>query len=200
MLRAMLAMGENAYELGEFERPERHPDRAVRAPGESKAVPRTGARHKVEGARLQANPPARCANCAKTGRTCPSCVQRRRYAWSLVNERGETLEAAARIVNLPTERVRALVAEESNRRELESLRCNSIPVRLTQSVITDALARDPDLTIGEIAHWLDMRQADFERAYLGKGRGGRPKRRVNVGNASRLMIALGRAPNELEGC
>ena len=60
--------------------------------------------------------------------------------------------------------------------------------------------RDPDLTIVEIAHWLEMRQADFERAFLGKGREGRPKRRVNVANASRLMIALGRAPNELEGC
>jgi hypothetical protein len=45
-----------------------------------------------------------------------------------------------------------------------------------------------------------MCQADFERAFLGKGREGRPKRRVNVANASRLMIALGRAPNELEGC
>jgi hypothetical protein len=45
-----------------------------------------------------------------------------------------------------------------------------------------------------------MRQADFERAFLGKAREGRAKRRVNVANASRLMIALGRAPNELEGC
>ena len=66
-------------------------------------------------------------------------------------------------------------------------------------MVDDALARDPDLTIGEIAHWLDMRQADFERAFLGKTRDGRPKR-VSVSSASRLMIALGRAPNELPGC
>ena len=92
------------------------------------------------------------------------------------------------------------MAEESDRRELQSLRCDSIPVKLTQSVIADALARDPALTIGEIAHWLDMQQADFERAFLGKGRGGRQKHRVNVSSASRLMIALGRAPNELPGC
>ena len=88
----------------------------------------------------------------------------------------------------------------NDRRELHSLRCNSIPVQHTQSVIAEALARDPDLTIVEIAHWLEMCQADFERAFLGKGREGRAKRRVNVANASRLMIALGRAPNELEGC
>ena len=141
-----------------------------------------------------------CACCAEAGRTCPSCVQRRRYAWALVTERGETFETAGRIMDLAPERVRELMAQESDRRELNSLRCNSIPVQLTRSVIADALARDPDLTIGEIAHWLDMRAADFERAFLGKARGGRPKQRVNVANASRLMIALGRAPNELEGC
>ena len=100
-------------------------------------------------------------------------------------------------MGLPPEVVRHLVAEEADRRELRSLRCDSIPVELTRSVIAEALRRDPDLTIGEIAHWLDMRQGDFERAYMGKGR---PKRRVNVTGASRLMIALGRAPNELPGC
>ena len=41
---------------------------------------------------------------------------------------------------------------------------------------------------------------DFERAFVGKSKTGRPKRRVNVSSASRLMIALGRAPNELPGC
>jgi hypothetical protein len=141
-----------------------------------------------------------CGRCAETGRTCASCVQRRRRAWSLVTEQGETFETAARIMGLESHRVRELVAAENDRRELNSLRCDSIPVHRTQSVITEALARDPELTIGEIAHWLEMRQADFERAFLGKGREHRPKRRVNVANASRLMIALGRAPNELEGC
>jgi hypothetical protein len=33
----------------------------------------------------------------------------------------------------------------------------------------------PDLTIAEIVNWLDMRAADFERAFLGKAKGGRPK-------------------------
>jgi hypothetical protein len=104
------------------------------------------------------------------------------------------------MMGLSPARVRELVAEEADRRDLRSLRCDSIPVQLTRSVVEDALARDPDLTLGEIAHWLDMRQADFERAFLGKGRDGRPKRRVTVSSASRLMIALGRAPNELPGC
>jgi hypothetical protein len=134
------------------------------------------------------------------GRTCPSCVQRRGRAWSLVSERGETFETTARIMRLSPARVRELVAQEADRRELRSLRCDSIPVSLTRSAIEDALARNKDLTIGEIAHWLDMRQADFERVFMGRSRGGRPKRRVSVSSASRLMIALGRAPNDLPWC
>ncbi len=141
-----------------------------------------------------------CARCAETRRTCPSCVQRRRYAWSLVTEQGETIESASRIVGLTSERVHALVEEEGRRRELGSLRCDSIPVALTKAVVEQALARDPDLTIADIARWLDMAQADFERAFIGKSKTARAKSRVNVSTASRLMIALGRAPNELPGC
>jgi hypothetical protein len=127
-------------------------------------------------------------------------VQRRRYAWSLVNERGETFETAARIMMLAPERVRQLVKQEVDRRELDRFKCDSIPVDLTRTVIAEALAYDPDLTISRIASWLDMCQSDFERSFLGKSKDARPKRRVNVSSASRLMIALGRAPNELPGC
>jgi hypothetical protein len=127
-------------------------------------------------------------------------VQRRRRAWSLVNERGESVETAAAIMKLSPTCVWELVDQETDRRELAGLRCDSIPVQLTRAVIAEALAGDPDLTIGQIASWLDMRQVDFEHAYLGTSKGGRPKRRVNVSSASRLMVALGRAPNDLPGC
>jgi len=115
-------------------------------------------------------------------------------------QRKESLQTAARILGLEQSRVQELVAADQDRRELRSLRCDSIPVDRTRAAIADALARDPDRTIADIAGWLEMQQADFERAFLGKGRNGRAKRRVTVANASRLMIALGRAPNELEGC
>jgi hypothetical protein len=141
-----------------------------------------------------------CRRCVASGRTCPSCVQRRRRAWSLVIERKESLETSAGILGLDRERVRELVAAEQDRRELRGLRCDSIPVERTRAAIADALARDPHLTIADIARWMEMAQADFERAFLGTGRAGAPKRRVNVASASRLMIALGRAPHELEGC
>ncbi len=115
-------------------------------------------------------------------------------------ERKESVQAAARILGLEQSRVQELVEAEQDRRELRSLRCDSIPVDRTRAAIADALARDPDRTLADIAGWLEMQQADFERAFLGKGRNGRAKRRVTVASASRLMVALGRAPNELEGC
>jgi len=144
--------------------------------------------------------PQACSRCREFGRTCPSCVQRRLRAWSLVNDQGESLESAGVIMDLSPDRVRELVGQESARRELDGLKCDAIPVQLTRAAITETLARDPDLTIGRIAGWLEMRQSDFERAYLGKSKDGRPKGRVSVSSASRLMIALGRAPNELPGC
>src|SRR5690349_2578873 len=76
-----------------------------------------------------------CAGCAETRRTCPSCVQRRRYAWGLVNERAESVESAARIMRLSPERVQALLNEKSHRLELGSLKCDSIPVQLTRSAV-----------------------------------------------------------------
>ena len=144
--------------------------------------------------------PGACARCLETGRTCPSCVQRRRLAWSLVIEQGQSVDGAARVLGLERNRVQELVAAEQDHRELRSLRCDSVPVDRTRAAIADALARDPDRTLADIAGWLEMQQADFERAFLGKSRNGQAKRRVTVANASRLMIALGRAPNELEGC
>jgi hypothetical protein len=111
-----------------------------------------------------------------------------------------TAEAVGLIMQLAPERVRELVDEEADRRELASFKCDSISVDLTRDVIAQALARDPDLRIADIASWLDMHQIDFERAFFGKGKRGRSKTRVTVSSASRLMIALGRAPNELPGC
>ena len=103
-------------------------------------------------------------------------------------------------MGLPPQMVRVLVAEETHRRELNSLRCDSIPVELTRPAITETLRRDPNLTIANIACWLDTQQPDFERAYMGKSRPGTTQAEGNVSTASRLMIALGRAPNELPGC
>ena len=63
------------------------------------------------------------------------------------------------------------------------------------------LERDPGLTRAELAQFLGMRQIDLDRQ-LGyePGKNGSMQRHIGVAAASRLMIALGRAPHELDGC
>src|SRR4051794_16323628 len=121
--------------------PERPPPRTSRpgAGGTAAVAP------PVIGAALET-----CERCAQTRRMCPSCVQRRRYAWSLEIEHKQSLESAGQIMGLDTERVRELVIAEQDRRELRSLRCDSIPVERTRSAIADALARDPNLSIADV--------------------------------------------------
>ena len=54
-------------------------------------------------------------------------------------------------MGLDPELVRELVAAENDRRELRTLRCDSVPVERTRAAIADALARDPELRIADIA-------------------------------------------------
>ena len=63
------------------------------------------------------------------------------------------------------------------------------------------LERNPGLTRAELAHYLNMQQIDLDRQ-LGyePGKNGRKQRHIGIPAASRLVIALGRAPHELDGC
>jgi plasmid maintenance system antidote protein VapI len=130
-------------------------------------------------------------------------VQRRRVAWRLVDEQGLTVEQAAARMRLPVQRVRVLVPEERDRRELRAYRVNSIPVARVRALVERELDRDRSLCRAEIAHRMGMHQSDLDRA-LGfapaKGRGGVPQTSVRVSTATRLARALGRAPVDIEGC
>jgi hypothetical protein len=146
---------------------------------------------------------AGCARCERLGRVCPSCVQRRRVAWRLVDEQHLTVEQAAARMRLQVPRVRALVVEERDRRELRAYRVNSIPVARVRAFLERELDRDPSLSRAEIARRMGMRQSDFDRAFgfaPAKGRGGAPQSSVRVSTATRLARALGRAPVDIDGC
>ena len=106
-------------------------------------------------------------------------------------------------MGLSAARVRMLLAHERDRLALVEYRLDSIPTERARSLLDREMARDPTLTRAEIAHRMNMDQADLDRQ-LGyakaKKRNGAKQTRVGIPLASRLTLALGRAPNELEGC
>jgi DNA-binding transcriptional regulator LsrR (DeoR family) len=130
-------------------------------------------------------------------------VQHRHRAWRLVNHEGRTIDEAAQIMGLPAARVRVLVAHERDRLELVEYRIDSIPTERARSFLDRELERNPTLTRAEIAHRMNMDQVDLDRQ-LGyaktKTRNGAKQTRVGIPLASRLTLALGRSPNELDGC
>jgi hypothetical protein len=104
-------------------------------------------------------------------------------------------------MRLTPEQVRLLVEQERDRQDLARYRLNVIPTERVRAFLEDEQKRDPRLTRAELAHYLDMKQIDLDRQ-LGyePGKNGRRQRSVRVEAASRLVIALGRAPHELDGC
>ena len=141
-----------------------------------------------------------CSRC-NGGGTCASCAQRRKRAWRLVIVEGLSHEEAAARMRLTPEQVRLLVAQERDRQDLARYRLNVIPTERVRAFLEREQKRDPRLTRAEVAHYLDMKQIDLDRQ-LGyePGKNGRRQRSVRVEAASRLVIALGRAPHELDGC
>jgi hypothetical protein len=141
-----------------------------------------------------------CRRCVERGYACPSCTQRRHRAWRLVDVEGLTVEQVAERMRLAVPAVRGLVAEERDRRDLRRFKLDSIPTARVRAFLERELAHEPELTRAEVAHWMNMRQADFDRQLGYTSAKGRTQRRVGVPFASRLTLALGRAPHELDGC
>jgi len=133
--------------------------------------------------------------------TCRSCTQRRLYVCRLVHVDGLTYEEAAERVGATPRRVRVLVGHERDRQELEQFKLNSVATARVRAFLERELERDPELTRAELAHRLRMHHADLDRQ-LGyePTRTGKRQRRLGIPAASRIVMALGRAPYELDGC
>jgi len=141
-----------------------------------------------------------CSRC-QTRATCRSCAQRRKHAWRLITIHGLTHQQAAQRMRLTTDRVRLLVDQECDHQDLKQYKLDLIPTERVRAFLERELARDPSLTRARLAHYLDMEQADLDRQ-LGyqHTKSGRKQRHIGIPAASRLVIALGRAPHELDGC
>ena len=147
------------------------------------------------------NPPrSGCPRCADGG-TCRSCAQRRKHAWRLVEERGLSYELAAARMRLTVAQVRLLVLRERDHQDLQRFKLDLIPTERVRELIDRELERDPFLSRAELAVWMDMPQIELDRRVgYAPGRDGRRQRRIGIELASRIVIALGRAPMDLDGC
>jgi hypothetical protein len=108
---------------------------------------------------------------------------------------------AAEKMGLTAAQVLLLVDQERDHRELKAFRQNWVDTAAVRAFVDQQLDRDPELSRSLVAHWLNMQQIDFDRQ-LGyePGKDGRVKGRIGIPAASRVVIALGRAPHELAGC
>ena len=133
--------------------------------------------------------------------TCRSCAQRRKHAWRLVAVHGLSYEQAAERMRLTPGRARLLVAQERDRQDLERYKLDMVEAERVRAFLEYELERNPDLTRAKVARYLDVEQIDLDRQ-LGyePRRDGSRQRQVGIEAASRLVIALGRAPHELDGC
>lgn len=132
--------------------------------------------------------------------TCRSCAQRRRHAWKLVCTQGLSVAATARRMGLTEGRVRLLVAQERERRDLKQYRSNQVPSERLRALVEQEMARNPELTRAHLSHYLQMRQIDLDRQ-LGYAAGatGAVQQHISVTVASRIAIALGHDPHEIDG-
>ena len=141
-----------------------------------------------------------CPRCADGG-TCRSCAQRRKHAWRLVEQRGLSFERVAARMRLTPGQVRLLVFRERDYQELKRFRLDLIPTERVRALIDRELERDPLLSRAELSVWMDMPQIEFDRRVgYAPGKDGRRQRRIGIELASRIVIALGRAPVVLDGC
>jgi hypothetical protein len=141
-----------------------------------------------------------CRACRAGDGTCPSCFGKGRWGLERIDE-GWTLAEVATSLKVSYARAKRLVEVALDHREVRE---QDKRPRLADArwFIDYELARDPFLTRAEIARRMkpEMCQADFDKTFGYGRRRGRPQRFISVEMGTRLMLALGRDPHELDGC
>jgi len=144
-----------------------------------------------------------CPACQAGEGMCPSCVARGAYLLGLV-ERGMDLAQAAARHRLTLAQAGVLIDHARDRSGLRALRGVRPSTADARGWIEWALAHEPGLTRAAIARRMApaMHPAEFDRTfgYAPRKHDGRRAQWVSVSMGSRLMLAIGRAPHELQGC
>jgi hypothetical protein len=150
-----------------------------------------------------------CPRCAP-GAVCASCAARRRLIRRLVDVEGESLEHAASRMRLSARFARELLTEERERRDLALHRSDFVDNAPIRALYERRLAREPELTLPELARLADIPCETYLARMLGykptsravrEGRRypGQHMARISVEHAGRIVRALGYAPAEIEG-
>ena len=110
-------------------------------------------------------------------------------------------QQAAKRMRLTHGRVRLLAAQERDYQDLKRYKLDLLSTERVRAFVERELERNPELTRAELARYLDMQQIDLDRQ-LGyePAKNGHKQRYIGIPAASTLVIALGRAPHELDGC
>src|SRR4051812_30941256 len=141
-----------------------------------------------------------CGACFAGDGICPSCFEKGRWGLDQL-DKGATLAEIAEHLKVSCVRAQRLVELARDRREVREQDKRPL-LADARWFINDALAREPLLTRAEIARRMkpEMCQADFDKTFGYARRRGRLQRFITVGMGTRLMLALGRDPHELDGC
>jgi hypothetical protein len=151
-----------------------------------------------------------CDWCATHGPDgCPSCVVRARKAVRL-RAKGWTPAQTAADMGISVARVERLLEQHDDREELKALACNEIPNERVRQLFERRKREDSTFTIARLADLAGFSCSSHVERDLGymptsptttKGRyyPGKIKTTIRVKNASRLVLAMGYVPAEVEG-
>lgn len=138
---------------------------------------------------------------------CVGCAHRRRKVMRL-QAQGLAVQEIAKSMRISVQRVQRLIEEDADIREVESLKCNTIPVKVIQELFEERKRRD-GLTISRLCELVEHpSRIDLERvmgyaptsAATKNGRyyPGKCRTQIDVGMAGRIVRALGLAPHEVK--
>jgi hypothetical protein len=143
----------------------------------------------------------RCAFCRvhPDRRRCTYCTKRRHRAGELADQEWSVEEIADEL-GITEPWAARLVAQAYQLRELETLRCDEIPVKTVLEAFARWQRRAPEFnTWAELATRMGYSRADTLRRRLGLvARDGRRRETVSVELAGRLMVQMGYTPAEFD--
>lgn len=133
---------------------------------------------------------------------CPECERARRQAVRLRDDQGLCLPEIATRLGASEPRAGRLLEEADQALDLQRFKLDTVPVATLRAVFERRNSEDPSLTEASIARAAKIHRIDLRRALGRSAPKNRPtatQQQVTVALASKVVVALGIAPHEIEG-